>query len=112
MCRDCRIFRFRLLFVEVFTREFTDEAWQPCLTATTRPRDAAVDKPYRGGHRPPTYHMMAHAVVWFGSVDMPGGKTTLNAIRGMGLLNMLVIPGKGVRPSDVAAWLSPGKLKT
>ncbi len=55
---------------------------------------------------------MGAAVVWFGSVDMPGGKSTLNAIWGMGRLNMLVILGKGVRPSDVAAWLAPGKFKT
>jgi Circularly permutated YpsA SLOG family len=49
---------------------------------------------------------MGAAVVWFGSVDMPGGKTTLNAIRGMGRLNMLVIPGKGVRPSELADWVA------
>ncbi len=52
------------------------------------------------------------ATLWFGSTDTPGAKATLNAIKGMGRPHMLVIPRKGVRPSDVAAWLAPGRYKT
>lgn len=46
------------------------------------------------------------ATLWFGLTDSPGGKVTLNAIRGMGRPHMLVIPGQGVRPSEVADWIA------
>jgi hypothetical protein len=35
------------------------------------------------------------ATLWFGSVNTPGAKATLNACRGMGRLHMLVTPGRG-----------------
>src|SRR4051812_49390305 len=52
------------------------------------------------------------APLWFGSVGTPGARATLNAIRGMGRPHVLVVPRRGVKPSDVAAWLAPGKYKT
>jgi hypothetical protein len=51
------------------------------------------------------------ATLWFGSTSTPEAKTTLLAIRGMGRPHMLVIPGQGVRPSDVAAWITAGGFK-
>jgi hypothetical protein len=47
----------------------------------------------------------AHAVLWFGDVNSPGGKVTRNACAGMGRPVLIVAPGKDVRPSDVADWI-------
>jgi hypothetical protein len=54
----------------------------------------------------------SEATIWFGRTDTPGAKTTLNAIRGMGRPHMLVVPGRGVRPSDVAAWIVDRRFKS
>lgn len=52
------------------------------------------------------------ATLWFGSVESPGAKATLNACRGIGRPVKLVVPGRDVRPSDVAAWITGGRYKT
>lgn len=46
------------------------------------------------------------ATLWFGNTSSPGGRVTLNAIRGMGKPHMIVRAGEGVRPSEVADWIT------
>lgn len=43
--------------------------------------------------------------LWFGSTDTPGAIATLRAAEAMGKPVLIVPPGRGVRPSDVAAWI-------
>ena len=53
----------------------------------------------------------SEATLWFGSMDSSGAKATLNACRGMGRPFMVVEPGRGVKPSDVAVWIHAGGFK-
>lgn len=53
----------------------------------------------------------ADATLWFGSVDTPGAIATLRAAEAMGRPRMIVKPGQGVKPSDVAAWLVLRRVK-
>jgi hypothetical protein len=46
----------------------------------------------------------ADAVLWFDRTSTPGGKATLNACAGMGRPLLVIVPGKDVRPSNVADW--------
>ncbi len=54
----------------------------------------------------------ADATVWFGTINSPGAKATLHAIRGMGKPHTIVAPGGGVRPSEVADWVSRRGFKS
>jgi hypothetical protein len=54
------------------------------------------------------------ATLWFGSTESNGAKTTLRAIAGMGRPHLIVKPGDGIKPSDVAEWIAsrPTQIKT
>lgn len=54
----------------------------------------------------------ADAVLWFGDTGSSGGKATLWACKGMGRPYLVVEPGKGVRPSEVAEWIGRRGFKT
>jgi hypothetical protein len=54
----------------------------------------------------------ADATLWFGSTDTPGARTTLRAAETMGKPRMVLEPGSGVRPSQVAAWLARRRVAT
>jgi hypothetical protein len=45
------------------------------------------------------------AMLWFGDPNTPGGKVTIRACDRMGRPSLLVIPGRSIRPSQVADWL-------
>ena len=51
------------------------------------------------------------ATLWFGSVDSPGAKVTLQAAESMGKPRMIVRAGREVRPSDVAAWIAEQRVR-
>lgn len=51
------------------------------------------------------------ATVWFGSIDTPGAGTTLRACKGMSRPHMLVVPRRGVKPSEVAEWITRGRFR-
>jgi hypothetical protein len=46
------------------------------------------------------------ATIWFGSVETPGAKTTLNALKILGRPQMIIKPNDLIRPSAIASWLA------
>src|SRR5262249_5491583 len=45
------------------------------------------------------------ATIWFGSIDTPGAKTTLNALKILGRPQKIIKPNDLIRPSAIASWL-------
>jgi hypothetical protein len=54
----------------------------------------------------------SHGTLWFGRLDTPGAKTTLNACEGIGRPFLAIVPHRQIRPSDAAAWLRARTLLT
>jgi hypothetical protein len=46
------------------------------------------------------------ATVWFGSIDTPGAKATLTAIKATGRAAKIIKPDDLIRPSAIAHWLA------
>jgi hypothetical protein len=46
------------------------------------------------------------ATIWFGSIDTPGAKTTLNALKILARPQKIIKPNDLIRPSAIASWLA------
>jgi hypothetical protein len=46
------------------------------------------------------------ATIWFGSIDTPGARTTLSAIKILGRPQQIIKPNDLIRPSAIASWLA------
>lgn len=44
----------------------------------------------------------ADVSLWFGSADTPGAKATITACQDMGCPHLIIVPGRGIKPSVVA----------